>query len=43
MSTQPAPALILLVSQLNHDTEAILVTSEILARKKYTTLPVAVT
>lgn len=39
----PAPALIILISQFNHDTEAILVTSEKLARRKYTTLPVSVT
>jgi uncharacterized protein (DUF58 family) len=38
----PAPAMILLVSQLNHDAEAVLVTGEKLARRRYTTLPVAV-
>ena len=38
----PAPAMILLISQLNHDVEAVLVTGEKLARRKYTTLPVAV-
>jgi len=36
----PAPALILLVSQLNHDAEAILVTAEKLSRRKFTTIPV---
>jgi uncharacterized protein (DUF58 family) len=36
----PAPAMILLVSQLNHDAEAILVTCDKLARRKYTTLQV---
>jgi uncharacterized protein (DUF58 family) len=38
----PAPAMILLISQLNHDAEAVLVTGEKLARRKYTTLPVTV-
>jgi uncharacterized protein (DUF58 family) len=37
----PAPAMILLVSHLNHDAEAVLVTGEKLARRKFTTLPVA--
>ncbi len=37
----PAPAMILLVSQLNHDAEAVLVTGEKLARRNYTTVPVA--
>ena len=36
----PAPAMILLVSQLNHDAEAILVTAEKLARRRFTTVPV---
>jgi hypothetical protein len=36
----PAPAMIFLVSQLNHDAEAIMVTAEKLARRKYTTIPV---
>lgn len=36
-----APAMILLVSQLNHDAEAVLVTAEKLARMRFTTLPVA--
>lgn len=39
-SRVPAPAMILLVSQLNHDTEAILVTAEKLARRMFTTLPI---
>ncbi len=36
----PAPAMIFLVSQLNHDIEAILVTAEKLARKNFALLPV---
>lgn len=36
----PAPAMILLVSQLNHDAEAILVTAEKLSRRNFTTIPV---
>lgn len=36
----PAPAMILLVSQLNHDAEAILVTAEKLARRRFATLPI---
>ena len=36
----PAPAMILLVSQLNHDVEAILVTAEKLAKRRFTTLPI---
>ncbi len=36
----PAPAMIFLVSRLNHDTEAVLVTGEKLAGRKYTLLPV---
>jgi uncharacterized protein (DUF58 family) len=39
----PAPAMILLVSQLNHDAEAILVTAEKLSRRKFTTVPVEAT
>lgn len=35
-----APAMILLVSQLNHDAEAILVTAEKLAKMRFTTLPI---
>jgi len=38
----PAPAMILLVSQLNHDAEAILVTAEKLSRRKFTTIPMVV-
>ncbi len=34
------PAMILLVSQLNHDAEALLVTAEKLAKRKFTTVPV---
>jgi uncharacterized protein (DUF58 family) len=34
------PAMILLISQLNHDAEALLVTAEKLARRKFTTVPV---
>jgi hypothetical protein len=36
----PAPAMILLVSQLNHDAQAILVTAEKLAKRQFTTMPV---
>jgi len=39
----PAPAMIFLVSQLNHDAEAILVTAEKLSRRKFTTIPVDAT
>ncbi len=35
-----APAMILLVSQLNHDAEAILVTAEKLAKRRFTTIPI---
>ena len=35
-----APAMILLLSQLNHDAEAVLVTAEKLAKMRFTTLPV---
>ena len=34
----PPPAIIILVSQLNHDAEALLITSEKLARRGFTTL-----
>jgi hypothetical protein len=37
----PAPAMIFLISQFNHDTEAILVNAEKLALKNYNVLPVA--
>ncbi len=36
----PPPAIILLVSQLNHDTEALLVTAEKLSRRGFTAIPV---
>jgi uncharacterized protein (DUF58 family) len=36
----PAPATIFLVSQLNHDAEAVLVATEKLARRKFTVVPV---
>ena len=36
----PAPATILLVSQLNHDAEVIRVISDKLSRRRYTTVPV---
>ena len=36
----PVPAIILLVSQLNHDTEAIMVTTEKLSRREFTTIPI---
>lgn len=39
----PAPAMILLVSQLNHDAEAILVIAEKLSRRNFTTVPVVIT
>ncbi len=39
----PAPAMILLISQLNHDAEAVLVTAEKLAKRKFTTVPVEAT
>ena len=35
-----APAMIFLVSQLNHDAEAVLVTAEKLSRRNFTTIPV---
>ena len=39
----PSPAMIFLISQLNHDAEAILVTAEKLSRRKFTTVPVYTT
>jgi uncharacterized protein (DUF58 family) len=36
----PSPAMIFLVSQLNHDAEAIMVTAEKLAKRRFTTIPV---
>jgi len=38
----PHPATIVLISQLNHDAEALLVTTEKLSRREFTTLPVQV-
>jgi hypothetical protein len=38
----PAPATILLISQLNHDAESISIMSEKLSRRKYTTVPIDV-
>lgn len=38
----PAPATILLISQLNHDAESIRIMSEKLSRRRYTTLPIDV-
>ena len=35
----PAPATIFLISQLNHDAEAVLVNAEKLSRRKFTTVP----
>ncbi len=35
----PSPAMILLVSQLNHDNEAIMVTTEKLSRREFITIP----
>ncbi len=35
-----APALIILVSQLNHDAEAVMVATEKLSRRNFTTIPV---
>jgi hypothetical protein len=37
----PTPAMIFLVSQLNHDAEAILVIAEKLSKRNFTTVPVA--
>ncbi len=39
----PSPAIIFLVSQLNHDAEAILVIAEKLSKRHFTTVPVAAT
>jgi len=39
----PAPAMILLISQLNHDTEALLVNTERLSRSNYTTMALQAT
>lgn len=39
----PAPAMILLVSQLNHDAEAIMATAEKLSKRRFTTIPVEAT
>jgi uncharacterized protein (DUF58 family) len=36
----PAPAMIFLISSLNHDAEAVLVTTEKLSRRSFTTVPV---
>lgn len=36
----PSPAIILLISQLNHDAEAVMVTAEKLARRRFTTIPI---
>jgi hypothetical protein len=36
----PTPAVILLISPLNHDAEAVMVTTEKLSRRKFTTMPV---
>jgi uncharacterized protein (DUF58 family) len=36
----PTPAIILLVSPLNHDAEAVLITAEKLARRNFNTMPV---
>ncbi len=36
----PPPAIIVLVSQLNHDAEALLVTSEKLSKRGFTTISV---
>jgi len=38
----PAPAIIVLVSQLNHDAEALLVTTEKLSRRKFTIIPLEI-
>jgi uncharacterized protein (DUF58 family) len=38
-----SPAMILLVSQLNHDAEAVLVTAEKLAKRRFTTVPIEMT
>jgi len=36
----PAPGIIIVVSQLNHDAEALLVTTEKLSKQQFTTLPI---
>jgi hypothetical protein len=36
----PSPAIIILVSQLNHDTEALTITTEVLSKKGFTYIPV---
>jgi len=36
----PLPAIIVLVSQLNHDAEALLVATEKLSRRGFTTIPI---
>jgi len=36
----PPPATIVLVSQLNHDAEALLVTTEKLSKRGFTTIPI---
>jgi hypothetical protein len=36
----PTPAMIILVSQLNHDAEAMLVNAEKLSRRRFTTVPI---
>ncbi len=38
-----APAMILVLSQLNHDAEAVLVTAEKLAKRRFTTVPIELT
>ena len=37
----PSPATIVLISQANHDAEALLVTTEKLSRREFTTIPIA--
>jgi len=38
----PSPATIVLISQLNHDAEALLVTTEKLSRRAFTTIPIEI-
>jgi hypothetical protein len=38
----PPPATIVLISQLNHDVEALLVTTEKLSRREFTTIPIEI-
>lgn len=38
----PAPAIVVLISHLNHDAEALLVTMEKLSRREFTTIPVEI-